>query len=193
LENTIDETFYQQHKRTTKLVITDHEIDAVKKVELPGFDAEENVKIQELHKKLLTRAKNKNNSNEVGMLVNLRDWSDVMVDGTEEGVTLKGKQKAYELLCTAPKNSLLFFHNHPKNSLFSEKDLESFMISDAIWMMSVVCNNGRLYFLIKTDKYNREKALVYYEHIFENGKKNSVQEFIRTCGKVGLNFIYGGE
>jgi hypothetical protein len=193
LENTTDKTFYQQGKRTTKLMITDCEINAVKRVNLPGFDVEETVKIQKLHKKLLTRAKNKNNSNEVGMLVNLRDWSDIMVNGTEEGVTLKGEKKACELLCTAPKNSLLFFHNHPKNSLFSEKDLESFMTSDAIWMMSVVCNNGRLYFLIKTDKYNREKALAYYEQIFETGEKDSVHEFIRTCGKAGLDFIYGGE
>lgn len=86
---------------------------------------------------------------------------------------------------------MLFFHNHPKNSCFSEKDLESFLTSDAIIMMSVVCNNGRLYYLIKTDTFDRYAALNYYGKIYEKTENGSIQEFLRTCGSIGLKFIYG--
>ena len=122
---------------------------------------------------------NKNDSNEVGMLVNLQDWTNIMINGTENGVTLKKDKAASNLICTAPKNSLLFFHNHPKNSCFSEKDLESFMISDAIKMMSVVCNNGRLYYLIKMDTFDKCEALMHYETIYSKIESGSVKEFLR--------------
>ena len=187
-----DEVFFQQAKRTTKMMISQESIDNIKRVPIPGFDREELDNIKLLHIKLLKRAV-KNRSNEVGMLVNLQDWSDIVVNGTENGVTLKNDTMAYNLLCTAPKNSLLFFHNHPKNSCFSERDLESFLTSDAIIMMSVVCNNGRVYDLLKMDTFDKDTALFYYERVYEETEMGSVQEFLRKCGSIGLKFLYGGE
>ena len=188
-----DEIFFQQLKRKTKMFITQKNIDAIKRISIPGFDDEEIETIKELHKKLLKKSMNKNKSNEVGMLVNLQDWSDIMITGTENGVTLKDNKTAYDLLCTAPKNSLLFFHNHPKNSCFSERDLESFLTSDAIVMISVVCNSGRLYYLLKMDTFDKNAALFYYDKIYEVTENGSVQEFLRTCSSIGLKFLYGGE
>ena len=188
-----DEKFFQQIKRTKKMVINQEIIDNIKRIFIPGFDDEELDTIKDLQKKLLTRSMKKNKSDEVGMLVDLQDWSDIIVNGTENRITLKRDKRAYNLLCNAPKNSLLFFHNHPKNSCFSEKDLESFLTSDAIIMMSVVCNNGRLYYLIKADTFDRYVALNYYGKIYEKTENGSVREFLRTCGSIGLKFIYGGE
>lgn len=188
-----DEMFFQQLRRKTKMLITQKNIDAIKRVSIPGFDDEEIETIKTLHKKLLKKSMNKNKSNEVGMLVNLQDWSDIMITGTENGVTLKDTTTAYNLLCTAPKNSLLFFHNHPKNSCFSERDLESFLTSDAIVMISVVCNSGRLYYLLKMDTFDKNAALFYYDKIYEVTENGSVQEFLRTCSSIGLKFLYGGE
>lgn len=188
-----EEVCFQQIKRTAKMMIGQEDIDNIKRIDIPDFDDEESEIIKELHKKLLKRSMNKNDSNEVGMLVNLQDWTNIMINGTENGVTLKKDKAASNLICTAPKNSLLFFHNHPKNSCFSEKDLESFMISDAIKMMSVVCNNGRLYYLIKMGTFDKCEALMHYETIYSKIESGSVKEFLRTCSKVGLKFIYGGE
>ena len=101
-------------------------------------------------------------------------------------------QQTRDKLLFAPKNSLAFFHNHPKNTCFSEKDLESFFMSETLYMIAVIGNNGRQFFLIKTSKYSKEEAMAYYDHLFDN-KKNCVKEFLRTCRKVGLNFMYGGE
>ena len=66
------------------------------------------------------------------------------------------------------------------------------MISDAIKMMSVVCNNGRLYYLIKMDTFDKCEALMHYETIYSKIESGSVKEFLRTCSKIGLKFIYGG-
>ena len=188
-----EEVCFQQTKRTAKMVICQENIGNIKRINIPDFDDEERDIIKELHRKLLKRSMNKNDSNEVGMLVNLQDWTDIIVNGTEDGIRLKEDKKAFDLICTAPKNSLLFFHNHPKNSCFSERDLESFMTSDAIKMMSVVCNNGRLYYLIKMDTFDKCEALIYYRTIYSKTESGSVKEFLRTCSKVGLKFIYGGE
>lgn len=51
------------------------------------------------------------------------------------------------------------------------------MISDAIKMMSVVCNNGRLYYLIKMDTFDKCEALMHYETIYSKIESGSVKEF----------------
>lgn len=50
-----------------------------------------------------------NDSNEVGFLVNLVDWSYMTAFGGERGITIKSNPEAKELLITAPKHSLLFY------------------------------------------------------------------------------------
>ena len=81
-----EEVFFQQMKRTTKMLISQDDIDNIKRIDIPDFDDEEGEIIKELHEELLKRSMNKNNSNEVGMLVKLQDWTYVMINGTENGV-----------------------------------------------------------------------------------------------------------
>ena len=91
-----EEVYFQQKKRTTKMRINQENVDNIKRIKLPDFDDEERDTIQGLHKILLKRSMVKNNSNEVGMLVDLRDWSHIMVNGTENGVTLKEDKTIWE-------------------------------------------------------------------------------------------------
>ncbi len=188
-----NEIWNQLQKRKTKLIITSDIIEKIKILNLDYFDTDESILIRDLHKELLTLSMKNNNSDEVGMLINLIDWSKTVIYGTQNGITFRNSAKAQDLMICAPKKSLLFFHNHPANSVFSEKDLESFLISDSILMMSVICNNGRQYFLTKSDSFEKEKALIYYDNIFQNNKNGCIKEFLRTCKKIGLIFKYGGE
>jgi len=192
-EKEFNELWNQLQKRKTKLTITQESIDRVKLIDLDYFDHDECIIIQNLHKELLRLSMRNNDSNEVGILVNLCDWSHIVIYGVENGITIKNVPCAKELMTTAPKNSLLFFHNHPNCSVISEKDLESFLISDSILMISVVCNNGRLYFLTKTEFFEKEQAMIYYDSVFDSIESGSIKEFFRTCKKVGLQFRYGGE
>lgn len=127
------------------------------------------------------------------MLVKLINWEYITICGTENGISLASIPQARELVCTAPKNSLLFLHNHPKNTTFSETDLESFLTADSIWMVTVVCNNGRQFFLSKTVQFDKFQALVYYDDVYGLSEEGSVKEFLRTCKKVGLDYSYGGK
>ena len=52
-----DEIFFQQIKRTKKMVINQEIIDNIKRILVPGFDDEELDTIKDLQKKLLTRSK----------------------------------------------------------------------------------------------------------------------------------------
>jgi len=187
-----DEIFAQQ-TRSTKQNISDETIDKVRCVSIDEFDDEELLLIQQLHKRLLKHSKEKNDSNEVGILVDLIDWSDILIEGDENSISLKSSPDAKMKMETAPKNSLLFLHNHPRNTCFSEIDLSSFLTADPIYLMAVVGNNGRQYFLIKLGDFDKGRALEYYDELFENAEGSSVKEFLRTCRKVGLRFIYGGE
>ncbi len=97
-----------------------------------------------------------------------------------------------KLFIEAPKNSLLFFHNHPKNTVLSERDLNTFLSSDSVKTVSVITNNGRQYFLTKTEGFEKEKALNEYDRIFTEKVEGSVKEFLRTCRGCELIFEYGG-
>lgn len=187
------EEIFDEQARKTKLTISEEYISKVATPKLDDFDEEECEKIKLLHKKLLEVAMKDNDSNEVGFLVNLIDWSYKPTFGGERGITIRSNPEAKELLITAPTHSLIFLHNHPRNSVFSERDLNSFLTADSILMVTVVCNNGRSYYLVKTENYNTEYALKYYDDLFENDKiEHTVKEFLRTCKSVGLSFYYGG-
>jgi hypothetical protein len=187
-----DEIFSQQ-SRKKKQNITDETIQKMRVVEIKGFDREELEKINRLQKEVLCESEKNNKSNEVGILLNLLDWTYVVVYGNETGISLRQNDKAKRLLLMAPGHSLIFLHNHPKNSGFSERDIETFLTADTILMMSVACNNGRQYFLKKEADFDKNYALQFYEEIFENTESGSVKEFLRVCGKVNLKYVYGGE
>ena len=44
----------------------------------------------------------------------------------------------------------------------------------------------------KMDTFDKCEALMHYETIYSKIESGSVKEFLRTCSKVGLKFIYGG-
>lgn len=48
--------------------------------------------------------------------------TNITVYGMEDGISLRTVPQAKELVCTPPKNSLIFLHNHPRNSIFSKVD-----------------------------------------------------------------------
>jgi hypothetical protein len=189
----ISDNLFSQQSRSTKQYISKNIISNLHVVKIDGFDEKEILKINDIQKELLSKSKNNNNSDEVGILLNLIDWTYVTIYGNSKGISLGTNSEAKFLLYTAPRNSLLFFHNHPKNSIFSERDIETFLTADGIMMVSVVCNNGRQFFLIKEKDFDKNFALQYYEMIFNSSNNGNVREFLRTCSKANLKFIYGGE
>lgn len=46
--------------------------------------------------------------------------------------------------------------------------------------------------MVKTPLFDKYKALVYYDEVYDLIEEGSVKEFLRTCKKAGLDYIYGG-
>jgi hypothetical protein len=156
IQQMINDNLFSQQSRSNKQYISKDIIDNLHIVKIDNFfDGKETLKINDIQKELLSKSKNNNNSDEVGILLSLIDWTYITIYGNSEGISLSTNSKAKSILYTAPRNSLLFFHNHPKNSIFSERDIETFLTADGIMMVSVVCNNGRQFFLIKEKDFDK--------------------------------------
>ena len=97
------------------MYITEEVIHNLKCIALKEFDEEESDKIQTLHKQLLLTAMKKNDSNEVGFLVNLINWEYIVIYGTENGISLK----------TVPQGIVLYFCTIIPKIQFSQKQIWS--------------------------------------------------------------------
>jgi len=47
-------------------------------------------------------------------------------------------------------------------------------------------------FLAKTPLFDKYKALVYYDEVYDLTEEGSVKEFLRSCKRAGLDYNYGG-
>lgn len=185
--------YRQLQKRTAKLEITDKVIQSISRIKIPTFDAEENRKIQEVHKEVLRVAQRKNKSGEVGCLISMETWICRFIIGTENMVSITQDENSYHMVKGLPRNSLIFIHNHPRNTLFSEMDIRSFLKADNIWLMTVVCNNGRIHLLMKHPDFNSFSAEIGYNELLEHmSVVSAVKRFLRICSKYGLYYRYGG-
>lgn len=175
------------------MYITDSVIKSVSRIKIPCLDNEENKKVQDFHQYLLNVSKNRNNSNEVGIIISLDNWEHYCLLGSENEISISKDCIARKIIQEAPYGSLIFMHNHPKNTVFSEQDLRSFFSADSIKVASVICNNGRIYLLVKLDNYSMVNAIYKYNCIMKTKPKGgAVKEFLRVCTEVGLQYKYGG-
>lgn len=104
------EEIFEEQVRKTKFLISEKYISKVSTPKLDLFDEEECEKIKLLHKKLLGVAMKDNDSNEVGFLVNLIDWSYMPTLGGERGITIRSNPDAKEFLRTCKKVGLSFYY-----------------------------------------------------------------------------------
>jgi hypothetical protein len=184
--------------RDKKYLITDEAINKIGLAEIIGFTNEQNLKLQQFHKEILTIAKNKNNSNEV-----LRVWNPfvkgenyVDILGTENEVKTGNNTDLMTFVKKSYDNELVYLHNHPSRQSFSYVDIRTFVENDKIGVMTVVTNNGNVYTISKTDNYTYEKSSkLFNETIKELGGSGEIideefiEKFAKTSRKAGI--IYG--
>ena len=135
-----------------KHYITDEDINRVSIKNLPYHD-ENTCKILEVYsKQLLQVAKDKNDSNECGVLLDSFDLTrNQWFKGTETKVQLTVNLDDYvKYSKDLHMHRYLFLHNHPSCSSFSKTDLVSFVDNDGIYFVMALQNNGIANILIKT-------------------------------------------
>ena len=57
---------------------------------------------------------------------------------------------------------VIVLHNHPSLSAFSLTDIQFLLRYESVKMMVVVTNLGNISYLVKTMKYNYEKAVMLF-------------------------------
>lgn len=183
--------FEKLQRRKTIYPITIESINRVPCSRILDNGGKVDKKIQEFHKKLLKIAKDKNNSKEMGMLINIETWEYVILKGTENRVSIFQSPKSRDFYDCAGTASLMFIHNHPDNSHFSYKDFESFVNDDKLVLATAICNNGNIHFMQKVYPFYKEGILYLYNQFYfkEKGKNTSVIKTLQHSREYGL--IYG--
>lgn len=147
----------QQKNRGKKVTITDIAIDKVQKVSFGNISEEMAATVQQAHKDLLRFSKEQNDSNEVAGLLDLRTGERLpFVKGDTISVDIEADADSYHWLRTMPEKSIMLMHNHPGQSFFSLQDVVTFSRNPAIGAMSIVTNQGKVWTISKTDKFNRD-------------------------------------
>lgn len=184
----------QAKKRDHKIFITDVALDKITKSAVPKYSKVQNSLIDEVHKELLTRSKNSNNSNEVACLFNLNSGERAYRNGSEHKVNIFENPIAYAMADSAEDKSLFLAHNHPSTQTFSYSDLGVFLYNDSIGSMSVVSNTGDVHILFKSDSYSYTKAIEKLMDIKDEFGGYSpdvdlpiVKSFLNSSEKIGIN------
>lgn len=84
-------------------------------------------------------------------------------------------------------NLWALIHNHPAGGPPSKTDLEAFASASVLRIFGAVGNNGKTYFLEKTEEYDYQKfaALI--------GKHKGMRDIVPELRDCGINYYVGGE
>jgi hypothetical protein len=175
-------------KKENITIITDEIIESIAKTKLFN-DNEMDTRLWNLHKDLLRESKNRNKCKEVGVIWNLRKLEQIVcVHGIDNGVDFRKNDEANDLLNSPYKNSIVVLHNHPRNGLFSDRDIASFIKYDSIYAMTVVCNDGTIYTMSKTSEFNGNAILEYYNQNISFKKYGAIKSIAHNAKKLGVTY-----
>ncbi|MGM9571723.1 MAG: hypothetical protein ACI3ZR_05820 [bacterium] len=197
INNKGDGKLEQAKKRDHKILITDIAIEKVPYIAIDGFTDEQNKMLQQEHKNVLKIAKEQNDSNEVLSICNSNFSKCIYTMGTEFGVDPNKNMEAVLFIKLAKPLSLKYIHNHPSTNSFSTVDISTFILEDTISTMSVVTNQGEVYVLHKSQKYDYNKVKTLFIGIIQSyNKKNFngdevVKRFLKNCQSGGVYYEKG--
>lgn len=182
----------QAKKRDHKIMITDTAINKVDEVKVNEMSKKQNKMLHEENKNVLKKAKNQNSSNEVLSICNNDFSKRIYIFGDEFGVDPNINPDAVMLINMSKRKELFYVHNHPSTNLFSTTDIHTFLREGSIGTMSVVTNQGEVYVLHKSSKYDYNKARDLYVDIINSYSENNfdgdevVKRFLKGCRTGGI-------
>lgn len=191
---------FEQKKRDRPIEITDIAISKVSGIKLSEFTEEENLFIQEQHKRLLSISKAENHSEEVGILVDIIKWDTWVILGDANKIETKNNPKAREVMETSRRNTMMFLHNHPSTGTFSGTDFKTFCLNDSLYVMTVVGNDGCVRGLTKLAGFDSGEALAYYSNLaaekykeYKNNGTMAMKELLKNGDKIKIKYEVGGK
>ncbi|GHU41507.1 hypothetical protein FACS1894111_03900 [Clostridia bacterium] len=150
--------------RNKKICITNTAIEKISKIQVNELTDEQNSKLCKLHKKLLRKSKEENDSNEVLIAWNLYTGETAIVYGDRKSVIidLLIDVDMAVLRSNAFDYEIAYLHNHPSTSKFSYTDIYTFIDDNKLRLMSVVTNQGEVYIISKNEKYERKSVVALF-------------------------------
>lgn len=182
----------QAKKRDHKIFIADVAIHKVPCVKIPELSEVDCKRLQQEHKNLLQFAKYENNSDEVALIYNSTGSETIYIKGDADSVYYGSDADYVRLYADSYPGELFVLHNHPNTSKFSVDDIIEFISEGPIGLMSVVTNQGQVYILKKTAKYNYERTKKIFYNLYSDfrkgniDKETAVNEFLKLCREGGV-------
>lgn len=172
VDNSGESGIIEETSKKSITKITDKVIDNVPNVKISGYTDEQCSIIQQQHKELLRYSRDNNESKEVAFVfdskLNNRKEFKGSDDKLDFGSTLYGKE-------------LFVMHNHPRNSSYSDRDIQFIIGNDNIKTLSVIKNSGNIETLTKSDIYDKGRALVELKRCYKKYVKNGTDEEINKA------------
>lgn len=182
------ELFLKAHLPGNKVFITDQSIEKVRMLNILDHP-EANIALWQFHKELLKESQKYNNSDEIAAIMRIGLCNRThFIYGTQTSVFLEADADAFHLLRTSPINSLVILHNHPGLSYFSLNDVNEFLSYSAIAVITIVTNQGQIWYLKKTKKFDFEKLIQCMENLQNHAGVCSGDELVEKFLQSGYSY-----
>lgn len=177
-----------QHKKGKNVLINDVAIQKVKHVR-PNYMTDEQAEmLAQAHRELLKFSMLHNNSNEVAQIISVNKAIQTSyMAGDMESINVEANTDMYHLLRTSEPQSLELLHNHPGLSYFSLPDIRFFLKYDSIKTMTIVTNKGNVWYINKTEKYDRKSVYALLRKLANSETKIDYDELVEKFLKQSYN------
>ena len=178
-----------QKERGVKIPITEQAPSKVRVIKPDGYSEEIAHTTRAIREQLLIHSRDYNNSDECAALVNLTTGEkSKWIDGDINSVDIEKDVEGYHLLSASPPRSLELTHNHPGQSYFSLNDLNVFLYWPSIKCITIVTNQGKSWYLNKTDDFDIKALAGIMKKHQEAGLTGDdlVKAFVKDGQKAGL-------
>ena len=168
--------------------ITDERINKIKPVKLETLSDENNKKLTDACKDLLSYMKDEPVKKEglIAFDMNMKEITRYRASGATASVRLPDLNE----------NSIII-HNHPSGLIFSESDLKKFYEQENLKILGAIGNNGSTYFISKNSKYDDYEFYEYVKEIRMNYLNEMppeehikfIEEVMENVKEYGVEFI----
>jgi hypothetical protein len=190
-------------KRDHKIMITDEAINKVPRIEYKEIESAQYDILWKLAREVLLISKEDNDSDEVAITYSLDNLNEAGEErelvygvslGDEHSVDPEEDTTSYHILNGSLQCVVVVLHNHPSLSKLSLQDIGFLLMYRSMKMIVAVTNYGSVYYLVKTNKYDAERAKELYREAYglyteaENlkGYQEATEYFLNNCYKAGL-------
>ncbi len=169
LDKSVGSGIIKESSKKSIMPITDNSIEKVPKVKIKGYSDEQCEAIQNQHKELLKYSRDNNENKEVAFVFDNELKNRKEFKGSDDRLDFGGALYGKDLFV---------MHNHPRNSSYSDYDIQFFTTNDNVKSLSIIKNNGNVEIISKTASFTLKEMKTVYKRAFKKYVKQGTNEEI---------------